>query len=274
MVILESAFRTLEAAAIRVVLMAAVSLGAMSAAHAAEELLEFEIAGEPRRVLLYVPDTPSAEPRTLVVVFHGWGDDDRAFARAVRLHQDWPDAIVAYPRGETRDASNKRGWQYRVGDQSGRDLALTDRLLEETTRRYGTQPERTHVAGFSNGGHFVLLLLAERPQAFATFTVIGSVMPDFASDSPPRPVLYLFGTGEDRRYKDDWAGTVQALARHNRTDGPLAKFLSCCHLQSPTAGGAPFVFGTYGAGHIWPSQGNEWLMAFASHPWSDPAPPP
>ena len=245
-------------------------LGLPPTAHAADELVEFKIDGQTRRVLLFVPDTPSPEPRTLVVVFHGRGDDDRAFARAVRLHQDWPDAIVAYPRGEKRDPSSPRGWQYRVGDQNDRDLVLTDRLLEETARRYGTRPEKTHVAGFSNGGHFVLLLLAERPEAFATFTVIGSVLPGFASDSPPKPVLYLFGRGEDRRYKEDWAGTVKALARHNRTTGPLAKFMACCHLQSPAAGGAPFVFGLYGAGHIWPSQGNEWLMAFARHRWSSP----
>lgn len=243
----------------------ALLLGQFPAAHAEEEILEFEINGQMRRVLLFVPEARSSEPRTLMVVFHGRGDDDRAFARAVRLHNDWPDAIVAYPRGETRDSSLQRGWQYRVGDQGDRDLALTDRLLEETARRYGTRPERTHVAGFSNGGHFALLLLAERPEAFATFTVIGSVMPEFKSDSPPRPVLYLFGRGEDQRFKDDWAGTVQALARHNRTDGPLAKFMSCCHMQSPAEGGAPFVFGTYGAGHIWPSQGNEWLKEFTSH---------
>lgn len=251
-------------------LMAALLLAQAPAVHAAEQFLEFEIAGQKRRVLLFVPDAPSPEPRTLVVVFHGRGDDDRAFAGAVRLHQDWPDAIVAYPRGEIRESTRMRGWQYRVGEQDDRDLALTDQLLEETARRYGTRPEKTHVAGFSNGGHFVLLLLAERPDAFATFTVIGSVMPEFASDSPPRPVLYLFGRGEDQRYKQDWAGTVEALARHNRTDGPLAKFMGCCHLQSPTAGGAPFVFGTYGAGHIWPSQGNEWLMEFANHPWRSP----
>lgn len=249
-------------------LLAALLLGHVPAVHAAEQFLEFEIEGQMRRVLLFVPDAPSAEPRTLMVVFHGRGDDDRAFATAVRLHQDWPDAIVAYPRGETRDATPTRVWQYRVGDQGGRDLALTDRLLEETARRYGTRPEKTHVAGFSNGGHFVLLLLAERPQAFATFTVIGSVMPEFDSDSPPRPVLYLFGRNEDRRYKEDWAGTVKALARHNRTEGPLERFMSCCHLQSATAGGAPFVFGTYGAGHIWPSQGNEWLKEFTSHTWA------
>lgn len=236
-------------------------------ANAAEELLEFEIEGQARRVLLFVPDAPGTEPRTLVVVFHGRGDDDRAFASAVRLHKDWPDAIVAYPRGEVREATAMRGWQYRVGEQGDRDLKLTDRLLEEMATRYGTQPQNTHVAGFSNGGHFTLLLLAERPDAFATFTVIGSVQPNFASEAAPKPVLYLFGRGEDPRHKEDWAGTVQALARHNRTKGPLTKFMGCCQRQSPAEGGAAFVFGTYGAGHIWPSQGNEWLMAFTRQAW-------
>lgn len=248
-------------------LVAALLLVQTPLVHAAEELLEFEIEGQTRRVLLFVPDGPSPEPRTLMVVFHGRGDDDRAFAKAVQLHKDWPDAIVAYPRGEKRPDSSMRGWQYRVGDQDDRDLKLTDRLLQEMATRYGTQPQNTHVAGFSNGGHFTLLLLAERPQAFATFTVIGSVKPDFASDAPPKPVLYLFGRGEDQQYKEDWAGTVEALARHNRTKGALTKFMGCCQLQSPAPGGAPFVFGLYGAGHIWPSQGNEWLKSFSQQPW-------
>ena len=236
-------------------------------AQAGRELLEFEINGQPRRVQLFVPVAPGTGPRTLLVVFHGRGDDDTAFANAVQLHRDWPEAIVAYPRGEVREESSMRGWQYRVGDQGDRDLALVDRLLEETARRYGTRPDRTHVAGFSNGGHFTLLLLAERPEAFATFTVIGSVHPGFRSDSPPKPVMYLFGRGEDRRYKDDWANTVQALARHNRTQGPLVKFMGCCNLQSPGPGGAPFVFGIYNAGHIWPADGNQWLKEFTQHAW-------
>lgn len=242
-------------------------LGQAPGAYAAEELLQFEIGGESRRVLVFAPVVPEAEPPTLMVVFHGRGDDDRAFARAVQLHSDWPDAIVAYPRGEKREDLNMRGWQYRVGDQGDRDLALTDRLLAEMATRHGTRPERTHVAGFSNGGHFTLLLLAERPEAFATFTVIGSVYPDFVSDEPPKPVLYLFGLGEGREHQKAWAGTVAALVRHNRTAGTLSKFMDCCNLQQPALGGAPFVFGTYNAGHIWPSQGNEWLKAFTQHAW-------
>src|SRR5687767_5946522 len=96
-------------------LMAAMLLGQGPTAHAAREMLEFEIEGQSRRVLMFVPDTRSTEPRTLMVVFHGRGDDDTAFANAVQLHRDWPEAIVAYPRGELREASSMRGWQYRVG---------------------------------------------------------------------------------------------------------------------------------------------------------------
>ena len=248
-------------------LMAALLLAQVPVVAAAEEFMEFEIGGETRRVLLFVPEAPSAGPRTLVLVFHGRGDDDRAFAKAVQLHRDWPDAIVAYPRGEKRPGTSMRGWQYRVGEQDDRDLKLTDRLLEEMARRYGTRPQSTHVAGFSNGGHFTLLLLAERPEAFATFTVIGSVQPDFLSDAPPRPVMYLFGRGEDPRHMDDAARTVEALVRHNRTQGPLVKFMGCCQRQSPATGGAEVVFGAYNAGHIWPSQGNEWLKAFTQQSW-------
>ncbi len=242
-------------------------LGQASNAHAAREMLEFEIQGQSRRVLMFVPDAASAERRTLMVVFHGRGDDDVAFANAVQLHKDWPDAIVAYPRGEPRGSSSMRGWQRRVGDEGGRDLALVDRLLEHTASRYGTTPDKTHAAGFSNGGHFVLVLLAERAQAFASFTVIGSVNADFASTAPPKPVLYLFGRGEGRQYKDDWAKTVEALVRHNHTQGPLVEFMSCCNVQSPEPGGAALVFGLYNAGHIWPVNGNEWLMEFSQHKW-------
>ena len=249
------------------VLLAALLLGHAASAHAAREVLEFEIEGEARSVLLMVPDVPSAEPRPLVVVFHGRGDDSVAFANAVQLHRDWPEAIVAYPRGEVRPGTSMRGWQYRAGEQADRDLQLVDRLLQVAAERFGTRPETAHAAGFSNGGHFVFLLMAERTEAFATYTVIGSVHPRFATDAPPRPVLYLFGRHEGRQYKDDWAKTVEALVRHNRTRGPLVEWMGCCHLQSPGPGGAPLVFGLYNAGHIWPHQGNEWLKAFIGREW-------
>lgn len=247
--------------------LAALLLAQTASANAKRVTLRFEIEGHSRSVLVFVPSDARPEPRPLVVVFHGRGDDSMPFATAVKLHKDWPEAIVAYPRGETLESVPMRGWQYRRGQFRDRDLQLTDRLLEEMAKRYGTRPETTYVAGFSNGGHFVFLLLAERPDSFAAFAAIGAVQPAYANDATPRPLLYLFGRGEDRVYQNDWAKTVEALTRHNRTRGPLTDFQSCCKLLSPGPGGAPLVFGTYNAGHIWPAQGNAWLMEFFRHPW-------
>lgn len=245
-------------------------LGATGQASAARHHFEYEIDGLQRRVLVFSPDAPRSGPSEaappLVVVYHGRGDDSTAFARAVKLHEQWPEAIVAYPRGELHAGKPMRGWQYRRGQYADRDLLLTDRLLADLASRYGTRPERSYAAGFSNGGHFVFLLMAERPEAFAAFAVLGAVQPDFASPAAPRPLIYLFGRGEDRQYQDDWQTTVEALLRHQRTEGPLQAVLGCCQLQRPTAGGAPFVFGIYNAGHIWPQGGNLWLRSFFSDP--------
>ena len=225
--------------------------------------LKFDIDGQTRKVLVFAPDAVGNEPIPLVLAFHGRGDDQVKFATAVKLHQDWPEAIIAYPRGETIDTTPPmRGWQYRAGTYDDRDLKLTDRLLAELGRRYPTQTEQTYAAGFSNGGHFVFLLLAERNQAFAAFAAIGALQPNYTADTLPKPFLYLFGRGEDRKYQGDWAKTVQALGRHNLSSDQQTDFADCCRLIEPKSGGAPVVFGLYNAGHIWPRGGNEWLKAF------------
>jgi poly(3-hydroxybutyrate) depolymerase len=230
---------------------------------AARSTLEFSIDGMDRKVLVYAPDPPLAANTPLVIVYHGRGDDSVAFANAVKLHKDWPNAIVAYPRGETIDTTPPmRGWQYQAGTYDDRDLKLTDRLLAELGERYAIAPERTFAAGFSNGGHFVFLLNKVRNDAFAAFVAIGAVQPGYTSDAPPKPFMYLFGRREDPKYQDDWAKTVEALTRHNRSAGPVVDFAACCKLLAPKPGGATLVFGTYNAGHIWPSGGNQWLIEF------------
>lgn len=230
----------------------------------AGETLRIEAAGIERSVLVYAPEQAKRNLTDLVIVFHGRGDDAAAFARAVQLHKDWPEAIVAYPRGELHPGKTQRGWQYRRGQYDDRDLLLTDGLLGELSARFRISPTRTYAAGFSNGGHFVFLLMQERPALFAAHAVLGAVHPEFAADAPPRPLLYLFGRGEDSEYQDDWQRTVESLIRHQRTTGPLEEALGCCKLQRAGDGGAPFVFGIYNAGHIWPSDGNAWLRAFFS----------
>jgi poly(3-hydroxybutyrate) depolymerase len=231
--------------------------------HAARFTLQLSIDGMDRKVLVYAPDPPVAANTPLVIVYHGRGDDSVAFANAVKLHKDWPEAIVAYPRGETIDTTPPmRGWQYKAGTYDDRDLKLTDRLLAELGGRYPIVPERTFAAGFSNGGHFVFLLNKVRNDAFAAFVAIGALQPEYTSDAPPKPFMYLFGRREDPKYQGDWAKTVEALSRHNLSGERAVDFADCCKLLAPKPGGATLVFGTYNAGHIWPSDGNQWLMTF------------
>ena len=77
-----------------------------------------------------------------------------------------------------------RGWQYKLGTYDDRDLKLTDQLIAELGKRYQTAPEHTFAAGFSNGGHFVFLLNAQRNDRFAAFAAIGALQPEYASDAP------------------------------------------------------------------------------------------
>jgi polyhydroxybutyrate depolymerase len=230
---------------------------------AARFTLDFDIDGVSRKVLVYAPDQPGTGVTPVLIAYHGRGDDSVPFANAVKLHRDWPQAIVAYPKGEMIDTTPPmRGWQYRAGTYQDRDLKLTDQLLARLGERYRTQPEHSYAAGFSNGGHFVFLLNAERNDRFAAFIAIGALQPDYASDAPPKPFLYLFGRREDPSYQPDWARTVQALTRHNRSEEHAEDFASCCKVLRPAAGGALLAFGLYNAGHIWPSQGNDWLLQF------------
>jgi len=234
---------------------------------AKRHMLKTEIDGVERTALVYAPEPKGPDPLPLILVFHGRGDSNDLFATAVKLHRDWPDAIVVYPQGMTIDTTPPmRGWQYRLGTYNDRDLKLTDWLLTEIGRRYPTSPQSTYAAGFSNGGHFVFLLMAERNAAFAAFTAIGAVQPEYSSASAPKPLLYLFGRGEDPAFSEDWARTVQALARHNRTTGKPFDYLSCCHLLHPKPDGAALVYGRYNAGHTWPHRGNEWLKQFLMRP--------
>ena len=241
-------------------------------AHAKRLHLDYMIDGVERSAIAYVPKQSKTTPRSLIIVYHGRGDDSRPFASAVQLHRDWPDAIVVYPRGLTSEKRpTMRGWQYRAGDSDDRDLQLTDRILADLTERFEIHPKRRYAAGFSNGAHFVFLLMRERSEAFNGFAAIGAIAPDFSASATPRPLLYLFGQQEPAQYASDWEKTVKALARFNRAGASDDPFLDCCRLLGARETGADFAYGAYNAGHIWPNQGNRWLREFFQRYGETPA---
>lgn len=253
------------------IFLAALLVAGFSApAFADRQIIKMTIDDVKRSALVFSPSNPGDAKLPLVFVFHGRGDDNGKFARAVRLHKDWKNAVVVYPRGLTIDTKPPmRGWQSRVGQYADRDLKFTDRLLQRLKTMFAVDPQKTYVAGFSNGGHFTFLLLKERADSFVAYAVIGALHPDFQSDTTPRPFIYLFGRQEGTQYQDQWVKTVKALARHNRASGEQSEYEDCCTLLHPKPGGAIMVYGLYNAGHIWPNRGNERLLRFFSQASSD-----
>ena len=77
---------------------------------AAAEVMRWQIDGETREAIVYVPASPGREGAPLVLSFHGYGDNMQNFQHT-NVHVAWPDAIVVYFQGlETR--GGLPGWQY------------------------------------------------------------------------------------------------------------------------------------------------------------------
>ena len=248
----------------KTLILAGLCLAHLSLAQAAiPDLLELDVGGTPRVARVYPGEVRGNRPSPLVIVFHGLADNAWNFAGIVAFHEAWPEAIVVYPEGLPRaDRDGSRGWHGFRDNDANRDLAFVDALLETLTDRYQVDPARIYVTGFSNGGHMTFNLLLDRPCRFAAFAPVGALAEYVGEARTPRPVLYLFGREEPREYSDAWQRTVVALARINRATGEkrewapgLTEFLS-----GPA--GAVTVYGLYGAGHVWPAQGNALLVRF------------
>jgi polyhydroxybutyrate depolymerase len=234
--------------------------------------LEFDVKGIAREALVHAGRKVDTAPAPLVILFHGRGDNAHDFSTAVRLHKDWPEAIVAYPQGLTREDENgQRGWLGAHGrEDSNHDLALVDKLLEELPRRYPVNPRQIYAGGFSNGGRLTFVLWAHNPTPFAGFVVVGSLSPELPGVKVPRPIMYLFGRDEPAQYQDAWSQTVLSLVARNRSIDSHREWARDFYEFPASEGGASTIINRYKAGHIWPHQGNRHIIRFFSSLVLDP----
>ncbi len=227
------------------------------------DILELEVNGVQRTARVYPGDDADDTPSPLVLVFHGLADSAWNFADIVGFHGQWPEATVAYPEGLPReDRGGSRGWHGFRDNDLNDDLAFVDALLDRLSERYRVDPGRIYATGFSNGGHMTFNLLMDRPCRFAAFAPVGALAEYVADARTPRPTLYLFGREEPREYSEAWQQTVVALAKTNRATGEKREWGPGLTEFVPGPGGASTVYGLYGAGHVWPSDGNETIVRF------------
>ena len=174
-------------------------LGAQRGGDTSQE--RWTVRGVERRAVVVAPAATASKPGTpLVLVFHGHGGTSAQAARSFAIHTHWPEALVIYPQGlptpgRLTDPEGRRpGWQHAPGDQSDRDLAFVDALIEWATTKFSVDRARVYAAGHSNGGTMTYVIWAARSEAFDAVAVSGSVLRrDLLPRVRPKPALVVAG---------------------------------------------------------------------------------
>lgn len=236
----------------------------MCAGAASAEIVTWNVEGDTRAAIVYVPASPAGGRVPLVFSFHGRGDDAQDFQHT-DLHAAWPEAIVVYFQGlETRGGLS--GWQVERGDNNDRDLKLVDAALASLRRKYNIDDDRIYATGFSNGAMFAYLLWAERPGAFAAYApVAGRVRPS-VRPTQPRPLFHVAGE-RDRQvaFSDQQAAIAVAIGVNGVRDKTTRCGEGCTIYGSGTR--APVMTWIHQGGHDYPRGTTERIASFfRDHP--------
>jgi polyhydroxybutyrate depolymerase len=168
------------------------------------EKLSVRLAGLQRTGTVIRPDMPG--PHTAcILVFHGsnqTADSFRAFTgNAFDLVAQRDHVIVVYLNGHRKhwnDARTSINFAARRSDID--DTAFARAVMKLMTERFGVDPEKFFVTGFSNGGQMAIRLAHEIPDMLAGLAIISATQPVAENFKPdfdlvlPLPTVLFHGT--------------------------------------------------------------------------------
>ena len=214
---------------LRALLLSAFTLGAAPILADAGEITTIRAPSGPWIVeTIHRAHAPHETP-LLIVGLHGYGIDQRQMATLVNVRPDLPNIYVAL-RGRYPAPEGGYGW-FAVGLDGDRivfDPAELTRigdtvadLLPHLADRFGADPARIHLVGYSQGATLALHIALSRPDAAASVTgFAGALLPAGGDPAPspsgPTPVLIGHGTRDPLISADDIAATRARLERAGR----------------------------------------------------------
>ncbi|WP_309684755.1 alpha/beta hydrolase-fold protein [Polaromonas sp.] len=127
-----------------------------------------------------------ARPRACVVLLHGVGGTETNLADLAAAID--PDTLVVLPRGPRQFAPGQFGW-FRVNfTASGPSIVAAEaeqsrqtliRFMAQLQSAYGIDPQKTVIAGFSQGGILSASVALSAPESVAGFGVLsGRILPE------------------------------------------------------------------------------------------------
>ncbi|WP_281356879.1 alpha/beta hydrolase family esterase [Fodinicola acaciae] len=146
---------------------------------------ELEIGGIRRSFTVKLPRA-KARPMPLVLVLHGNGGDGsmmREWTTFDRQADEWGMA-VAYPDGHEGSWADGRG--VTAADEAGvDDVAFLHAVIDWSVEQHGTAPDRTIVAGMSNGGIMAHRLALAASDQVAVLAAVAAGLPAALSGQRP-----------------------------------------------------------------------------------------
>ncbi len=250
------------------ILLASVGFMANDGRAIAAELVprEWKIDGVTREALLALPTTAHTKPCPIVFGFHGHGGSMRNAARAFRMHELWPDAIVVYMQGlptpgQLSDAEGKKaGWQKEKGIQEDRDLKFFDDVLKSLKADYKVDEKQIYAMGHSNGGSFTYLLWAERSDIFAAVAPSGAASLKNRNSLKPKPMLHVAGDN-DPLVKYAWQKLMIDAVKKTNECGEGVPWEEKC-TQFPSKIGTPVITFVTSSGHKFPVEAPALIVKF------------
>jgi polyhydroxybutyrate depolymerase len=153
-----------------------------------------KVGGEDRTYLVHLPKGPqTAEPKPLVIAFHGAGMTSKLMADTTELNQ-WSDKtgfIVAYPQGINR--------RWRVGTKTSEDYVFVTALIAALEGSYTVDRSRVIAAGFSNGAEFAQELGCRKEFRFKAVVAVSATLQEDSVKhcAPSHPVRIITFHGAD-----------------------------------------------------------------------------
>ncbi len=180
----------------------------------------------------------------------------------------WPAAVCVYMQGlpaptKSDSAGLKPVWQNAADTQGDRDLKFFDAALAEVKKT--ADAKRVYAAGFSNGGGFTYLLIAERGGALAGIAPGGIGSARKAKDLKPMPCLHFAGRNDERVAFARQEESMAAVRKANGCDAAGkpwpggGKVFTCTLYPSKTA---PFVSAVHDGGHEVPKPTGRLIAKF------------
>ena len=161
------------------------------------------VNGATRTYTLHVPIGFQPNVGALVIALHGAGDSGPMFERSTGLSAkaDQAGFAIVYPDGLFNPRIGATDWQH-FGDDFVDDISFLRTLIDTISKAVQSNPGRTYIAGFSDGGrlaHRAGIELSDRVAAIAD--VAGSLYQGTANVPPARgPVSVLILHGDADAY--------------------------------------------------------------------------